>query len=158
MDYPMLINGKLVPGHRTLDVIDPSTGDVFATAACAAREDVNAAVEAAARAFPAWAATPLAERQAILVRMADAVDANADSLARLLTSEQGKPLGDARGEVGGVSYFLRHYAGCALPVEVLEDSATHRIELHRKPLGVVAAIVRGISRCPPPRSSSARRC
>jgi len=141
MTYQMLINGKLVAGDRTLDVIDPATGAVFATCACASRDDVDAAVEAAAAAFPAWAATPVADRQAVLIKMAEVVEANLEDLARTLTSEQGKPIADARGEVGGAAYFLRYWAGCSLPVEVIEDSDHRRVELHRKPLGVVAAIV-----------------
>ena len=139
--YDMLINGQLVAGSRTLDVVDPSTGAVFATCACASREDIERAVSSAAAAFPGWAATPVAARQRLLLQMADAVDREAESLARLLTCEQGKPLSDARGEVGAVSYFLRHYATVSLPVQLIEDSEIRRVELHRKPLGVVAAIV-----------------
>ena len=73
---------------------------------------------------------------AILTREADA-----DELARLATCEQGKPLAEAAVEVGGAVYFLRHYAAVDLPVEVVEDSPVRRVELHRAPLGVVAAIV-----------------
>lgn len=141
MSYDMLINGKLVTGSRTLDVIDPSTGNIFETCACGSRSDIDDAVEAAAAAFPAWAATTVAARQAILVKMAEAIEANLEDLSRTLTSEQGKPLADARAEVGGSAYFLRYWASCDLPVEVIEDSAARRVELHRKPLGVVAAIV-----------------
>ena len=141
MSYDMLINGKLVSGSRTLDVIDPATAEVFATCACANAAEIDAAVQAANAAFPAWSATPVEARQAILIKMAEAVEANLEDLARTLTTEQGKPLADARGEVGGAAYFLRYWAGSSLPVEVIEDSAHRRVELHRKPLGVVAAIV-----------------
>ena len=141
MNYEMLINGKLVAGSRTLDVVDPATGEVFATCACASRGEIEEAVEAANRAFPAWAATPVAARQAVLVKIAEMIEANLEELARTLTSEQGKPLADARGEVGGSAYFLRYWAGLDLPVEIMEDSETRRVELHRAPLGVVAAIV-----------------
>lgn len=141
MSYEMLINGQLVAGSRTLDVVDPSTGEVFETCACASREEIEDAVTAAAAAFPAWSATPLDGRRAILIRMAEAIEANLESLARTLTCEQGKPTADALGEVGGSAYFLRYYAGLEIPVEVIEDSEARLIELHRKPLGVVAAIV-----------------
>lgn len=141
MSYDMLINGQLVAGSRRLDVIDPSTGDVFATCACASRDEMEDAVTAAAAAFPAWAATSLAQRREILVKMAEAIETNLESIARTLTSEQGKPIADARGEVGGAAYFLRYYAGLDLPVELIENSEARRIELHRRPLGVVAAIV-----------------
>ena len=139
--YEMLVNGKMIGGSRTLDVVDPATAEVFATCACASREEIEDAVTAAAAAFPAWSATSLDERRALLIKMAEAIEANLDSLARTLTREQGKPVGDAQGEVGGAAYFLRYYAGIEIPVETIEDSDARRIELHRRPLGVVAAIV-----------------
>ncbi len=139
--FDMLVNGKLIPGSRTMEVIDPSTGEVFAICGCASREEIEDAVTAAASAFPAWSVTTIEERRAILIKMAEAIEANVDAIARTLTREQGKPIADALGEVGGAAYFLRNYAGLALPVEVVEDSDLRRIELHRKPLGVVAAIV-----------------
>ncbi len=141
MTYDLLIDGKLVSGDRTLDVVDPATGALFATCACASEAQVEQAVAAAAAAFPAWAATPVEDRSAIMVRIADVIEANLEALARLLTSEQGKPLADARAEVGGAAWFMRNYANARLPVEVREDSETRRVELHRVPLGVVAAIV-----------------
>lgn len=141
MGYEMLINGALVNGSRVLDVVDPATEEVFARCACASRAEVEQAVAAAALAFPTWAATALDTRCAILVQMAEAIEANLEDIARTLTLEQGKPLDDARAEVGGAAYFLRHYAGLDVPVEIVEDSAARRVELHRKPLGVVAAIV-----------------
>ena len=139
--YEMLVNGKMTGGSRSLDVINPATAEVFATCACASREEMEVAVTAAAAAFPAWSATSLDERRAVLIKMAEAIETNLDSLARTLTSEQGKPIGDAQGEVGGAAYFLRYYAGLEIPVETIEDSDARRIELHRRPLGVVAAIV-----------------
>jgi acyl-CoA reductase-like NAD-dependent aldehyde dehydrogenase len=139
--FKMLINGELVAGERTLEVEDPATGGVFARVACASASQIDAAVLAAAAAFPAWSATPLADRQALLTAVADRIDAAHETLATLITREQGKPLADARVEVGATSYFLRHYASVQFPVEVIEDSAQKRIEMHRDPLGVVAAIV-----------------
>lgn len=141
MSRSMLINGKLVAGSRSLDVIDPATGRVFATCACASREDIEDAVTAAAAAFPAWAATSAAERSALLIKLAEAIEANLESLARTLTSEQGKPIPDAQAEVGGAAHVLRYYAAQTIPIEVIEDSEARLIELHRRPLGVVAAIV-----------------
>lgn len=141
MTYDMLIDGQLVSGGRTLDVIDPATGAVFAECACATEAQFEDAVAAAAAAFPAWSATPIEARSAIMLRIADTIESNLEDLARLLTSEQGKPIADARAEVGGAAYFMRNYANARLPVEVREDSDTRRVELHRVPLGVVAAIV-----------------
>jgi acyl-CoA reductase-like NAD-dependent aldehyde dehydrogenase len=139
--YDMLVNGKLTRGSRTLDVVDPATAEVFAACACASREEIEDAVTASAAAFPTWSATSLDERRAVLIKMAEAIETNLESIARTLTSEQGKPIGDAQGEVGGAAYFLRYYAGLEIPVEMIEDSEARRIELHRLPLGVVAAIV-----------------
>ena len=141
MRHQMLINGKMSNGSRSLDVVDPATGEVFATSACASREEIEDAVAAAAAAYPAWSATSLEERRTVLIKMAEAIEANLESIARTLTSEQGKPIDDALGEVGGAAYFLRYYAGLEIPVEMIEDSEVRRVELHRKPLGVVAAIV-----------------
>lgn len=139
--FEMLIGGKLVAGDRRLDVVDPATGEVFAQCACASPEQLEQAVAAASEAFSAWAATPIEERQGKLVEMAEIIERELEPLARLLTGEQGKPLADARAEVGGAAYFLRHFAAQTLPVEVIEDSDVRRVELHRSPLGVVAAIV-----------------
>ena len=141
MRHQMLINGKMSNGSRSLDVVDPATGEVFATSACASREEIEDAVAAAAAAYPAWSATSLEERRSVLIKMAEAIEANLETIARTLTSEQGKPIADALGEVGGAAYFLRYYAGLEIPVEMIEDSEVRRVELHRKPLGVVAAIV-----------------
>ena len=141
MNRNMLIGGQLVAGNRTLDVVDPATGQVFATCGCGSRDDFEDAVTAAAAAFPAWSATTAEERSALLIKMAEVIEANLESLARTLTSEQGKPIPDAQAEIGGAAYFLRYYAGQTIPMEVIEDSEARRIELHRRPLGVVAAIV-----------------
>lgn len=141
MSLQMLIGGKLVAGNRTLNVVDPATGQIFSSCASGSREDFEDAVTAAAAAFPAWSQTTAEERSALLIKMAEVIEANLESLARTLTSEQGKPIPDAQAEVGGAAYFLRYYAGQTIPVEVIEDSEARLIELHRRPLGVVAAIV-----------------
>ena len=92
-------------------------------------------------AFDTWKNTSIDERRAKLGEIADIIDANSDDLARLLTQEQGKPLEDAMGEVVGAALFFRYFQSLDLPVEVLEDSETQRVEVHRNPLGVVGAII-----------------
>jgi acyl-CoA reductase-like NAD-dependent aldehyde dehydrogenase len=67
----------------------------------ASKEQLDKAVAAAKAAYPAWAATPIEERRKLVIKMADVIEANSGELARLLTSEQGKPLADATGEVLG---------------------------------------------------------
>ena len=139
--FDLLIDGKLVVGDRQLEVVDPATGEVFARCSCASAEQLDRAVEAAAAAYPTWSRLTIERRQAKLIEMAEVIERELEPLARLLTREQGKPLADARTEVGGAGYFLRYFAAQSMPVEVIEDSETRRVELHRSPLGVVAAIV-----------------
>jgi acyl-CoA reductase-like NAD-dependent aldehyde dehydrogenase len=139
--FKFLIGGRLVDGDQQMDVINPATEELVATAPRASVAQVNAAVAAAKAAFPAWSAKPLAERRALLNKAADVIDAHADEIARLLTQEQGKPLMFATGEVRGMANDIRGLIARDLPVKVLEDSATRRVEQHRRPLGVVAAII-----------------
>ncbi|WP_265923386.1 aldehyde dehydrogenase family protein [Cupriavidus nantongensis] len=136
----LLIGGKLVEGTARLDVVNPATGQVFTTVSCATEREARDAVAAAKQAQPGWAAAGLPARRALLLRFADEMGANAEELAALLVLEQGKPLAEAHQELAFAQAFVRHLAGLELPVEVVQDDATHRIEIHHKPLGVVAAI------------------
>jgi acyl-CoA reductase-like NAD-dependent aldehyde dehydrogenase len=140
-EYRLLINGELVAGDQFMDVVNPATEAVIARCPRASESQLDAAVGAAKAAFPGWSATPIDERKRVVNAIADVIEANAAELAQLLTQEQGKPLADATGEVYGMAAFCRYFTSLDLPVRVLEDSETKRIEAHRKPLGVVAAIV-----------------
>ena len=140
MRYRLLIDGILTEGAATLDVINPATGAVFATCARADVAQLEQAVAAARRALPAWSALTAEQRGDYLLRIADSVEARKEEFARLLTSEQGKPLAQARSESGGGIGSLRFYAGMALPAVVRQESDTDKIIEHRTPLGVVAAI------------------
>ncbi|MCH7627638.1 MULTISPECIES: aldehyde dehydrogenase family protein [Novosphingobium] len=138
--YKMLIGGELVSGSATLDVINPATEEVFATVPDATQADLDAAVAAAKKAFPGWAATPIAERKAKLVELANAIFGNIEGFARLLTKEQGKPGTEAQGEIMGAGYWLQAFTALDLPETVNEDS-DERISITRHvPLGVVGAI------------------
>lgn len=139
-EYKLLIGGNLVDGDQTMDVINPATEEVLAKCPRASEAQLNEAVAAAKKAFPAWAATPIEERRAKLNEIAEAVKANTDELARLLTAEQGKPLDQAAWEIGGTEGFCRYFASLDLPMNVLEETDERRVEEHRKPLGVVGAI------------------
>ena len=141
MAYPLLINGQLVEGDATLDVINPATEEVFETCSRGSESQLNDAVAAAKAAFEGWSATPIDERKQVVLAMADAIEANATELAQLLTQEQGKPLADATGEVYGAAAFFRYFTSLNLDPEVLDDSDARRVEAHRKPLGVVGAIL-----------------
>lgn len=136
----MLIGGELVAGAQTMDVVNPATGQPFAKAPRASAQQVEQAVMAARQAYPAWAAQPAEERRQLLLRIADTIGANKEELARLITLEQGKPLPMAAFEVAITELTFREASKLELPPEVLEDSTERRVELHRRPLGVVAVI------------------
>ncbi len=140
-EYRLLINGELVQGDQTMDVINPATEETLATCPRASEAQLDQAVAAAKAAFPDWSATTMETRRQAVNAMADVIEANATELAQLLTQEQGKPLADATGEVYGTAAFFRYFTSLDLPVKVLDDSDGRRVEVHRKPLGVVGAIV-----------------
>lgn len=121
-------------------VVNPATGEEIGRAPRATRADLDAAVAAARAAFPAWRATPIGERQRIVAAFGAKVMEHADELARLLTTEQGKPLRDATSEIMGAAYWMTSFAARDLPVTVLEESAERRTEQRRVPIGVVGAI------------------
>jgi len=138
--YAMTIGGKAVAGAATFDVVNPATEAMIAQAPDASRDQLDLAVAAARSAFPAWAATPIAERRAAITRLGDAILANIDGFKRLLTSEQGKPHADAESEVGGAGFWLKGAATLELPVTINEDSAERYSETRHIPIGVVGAI------------------
>ena len=107
-----------------------------------AAADLDRAVAAARAAQPGWAALPDEERAEACRAIAAMLEANAEELARLLTLEQGKPLNGlgSRWELGGAAAWAGYTAGLSLPVEVLQDDNAGRVELHRKPVGVVGSI------------------
>ena len=122
----LLINGRLVEGAGALDVINPATGRVLTTAPRADRAQLEEAMAAAKAAFPAWASTPLRHRAAPLVKLAEALEAEQDQFARLLTEEQGKPLPQALWEIAYTIAMLRYFATLDLPPEVLKEDATQK--------------------------------
>ena len=138
--FGMLINGAIESGSAFFEVRNPATDEVIAHAPEATPADLDRAVAAARSAFPAWAATPIDERKAKIKALGDAVFANADALAGLLTKEQGKPLHEARAEIMGAGYWLHSYTALDLPVTVNEDSDVRYSETRHVPLGVVGAI------------------
>jgi acyl-CoA reductase-like NAD-dependent aldehyde dehydrogenase len=139
-DFRLLINGKLVEGAGTLDVINPATGRTLTAAPRADQAQLDQAVAAAKAAFPIWSATPLRQRAALLLTLADALEAEQGAFARLLTQEQGKPLPQALWEIDWAISTLRYFATLDLPTEVLKEDATQKVVQQHKPLGVVAAI------------------
>lgn len=143
-----LIAGQWVGSSATFDSFSPSTGDVIAQVPHSSTAQIDAAVAAARAAQPAWAALPDAERVAVLQRVADALHARAEPLAQWIAREQGKPLGGlgptavpgARFEAWACEAWTRATTALSLPVDVVFEDDTRRDELHRRPLGVIAAI------------------
>ncbi len=140
-----LIAGQWVgaDGGATLTVTNPATGEVLGTVPSVGRAEVSRAIAAAQAAFPAWAAKTAAERAAILHRLADLILENVDALGELLTLEQGKPLAEAKGEVGGSAAYVRWFAEEARRVygdTIPSPWADRRIFVNKEPVGVIAAI------------------
>lgn len=113
MDHLNLIDGRFVPSEsgRWLDNLSPADGERLGQAPRSTRADAQAAVEAAQRAFPAWAATPAPARGERLFALARLVEARAEELARAMSLEEGKILAEARGEVGKALRYLLFAAG-----------------------------------------------
>ena len=139
--FKLLIDGQLTAGASNLEVINPATGKMFATAPRADEGQLNQAVAAAKKAFPGWSALSFQEREAKLNALAEALDSRAAEFARLLTQEQGKPLAEASAEITGAVWGLRAFATMRPDTKVLRETESERIVELRKPLGVVAAIV-----------------
>ena len=137
--FTMTIDGKSRPGSRRVGVINPATGKAFAEVPDCTKAELDEAMEAARRAFPAWSRDE-ALRRKVLNDCAAALQANAERIAPLLTQEQGKPLAKAGEEIMGASIWFQYTASLEIPVEVVQDDEARRVEIRRKPLGVVAAI------------------
>lgn len=140
-EYRLLIDGALVPGDAEMDVINPATETVLAVAPRASERQLDEAVAAARRAFPGWSRRPVAERRAMLVKLAEAIEARTEELGRLLTQEQGKPLAEATAEIAYTAAFFRYFSTLALEDKLIEDSDKRRVIQQRRPLGVVGAII-----------------
>jgi acyl-CoA reductase-like NAD-dependent aldehyde dehydrogenase len=138
-DFTMTIDGESVPGDATFGVINPATGQVFAQAPECSRAQLDAAMDAAVRAHKPWARDEARRRKALL-DCAEAIKGRLGELAPILTQEQGKPLAKATEELFGGGVWFQYTASLQIPVEVLQDDASVRIEVRRRPYGVVGAI------------------
>jgi len=137
--YSMLINGCSVTTPEQDDVINPARGEPFATCPRGNKSHVDDAVNGAVEAFKTWKKDE-AFRRAKLNECAAAIQSRAQDIATVLSQEQGKPVTSAMAETFGASMWFSYYANLALEPEVLQDDGEKRIEVVRKPLGVVAAI------------------
>ena len=138
--FSLLIDGKAHAGSGTFDVVNPATGEAFAQCPRADESLLNAAVAAAKTAFPAWSKVPAAQRVGMVQALADALEARSEEFARLLTAEQGKPLGQAHYELMASVGTLRAFAEMKIEPRTLREDESGTVIEHRTPLGVVAAI------------------
>ncbi len=129
---------------KTEEVVNPATGATIATAPLSSKADVDAAVAAAKKAFPAWAATPPGERARALLRIADMIEERGEEIADLEAADAGKPRGAVSEDVVPVmAYNLRFFAGAARTMEgraAGEYMEARTSFVRREPLGVVAQI------------------
>jgi betaine-aldehyde dehydrogenase len=126
------------------DLVDPATGEVFASAPISGAQDVDAAMAAAAQAFPGWRDSTPSERQRALLRIADAIEARADELIDAECRNTGKPRGlTASEELPPMVDQIRFFAGAARVLEgrsAGEYMAGHTSYVRREPIGVCAQV------------------
>src|SRR5215208_3931473 len=132
-------------GSSTLEVVNPATEEVVGEVPSGDAADVDRAVAAAAGAFPDWATTDTEQRAAVLARAAALIEEQAKELAAVLTSEQGKPIAEARGEVTHLAHGVRYYAEAATKVRGAYQELPSAFgpaygQVIRRPIGVCAAI------------------
>ncbi len=141
----LFVGGEWVPSSDDgrFDVTDPATGELVASVASATRDDTRRAIDAAAAAFPAWAALTGRERAALMRRWFDLIVGAADDLAGILTAEQGKPVGEAKGEILYGAAFIEWFAEEAKRVygeTIPPNLPDRRLLAIKQPIGVCAAI------------------
>src|SRR6185295_7554463 len=127
----------------TMNVVNPATGSRIGTAPWMGADDTRRAIDAAAAAFPGWRAKTAKERSAILRKWFEAMLANADDLALILTTEQGKPLAESKGEIAIGAAYIEWFAEEAKRVygDVIPTISNHRrLVVVKEPVGVCAAI------------------
>ncbi|CAB3660338.1 MULTISPECIES: aldehyde dehydrogenase family protein [Achromobacter] len=146
MQNKLFIDGRFVDAAAggTIDVLNPHDGTLITAIAAAEAEDVDRAVAAAQRAFPAWSRMAAAERGRLLLKLADLIEANAEELAQLETLDTGHPIRDTRGlDVPRTAGCFRYFGGMAdkLQGSVIPVEAGFLNYVQRAPIGVVGQIV-----------------
>jgi acyl-CoA reductase-like NAD-dependent aldehyde dehydrogenase len=143
----MLIGGewRAATSSQEIEVVNPATEEVVGTVPSGDAADVDLAVATAKRAFADWSATDAEARAHILARAAELIDERAADVAAVLTSEQGKPLAEARGEVTHLAHGVRYYAEAATKVTGTYQGLPSTFgpaygQVIRRPMGVCAAI------------------
>jgi succinate-semialdehyde dehydrogenase/glutarate-semialdehyde dehydrogenase len=143
----MLIGGewRQAAAHEQIEVVNPATEEVVDSVPAGSPEDVALAVATAKRAFAEWSKTDVEKRAAILAKAADLIQEHAKDLAARLTSEQGKPIAEAMGEVSHLAHGVHYYAEAATKVRGAYQELPSTLGpaygmVIRRPMGVCAAI------------------
>ena len=139
------VDGQWIPADsgQTVDILNPANGSRVGSVPVLGAAETRRAIDAAARAMPAWAARTARERASVLRRWFELMLAHADDLAVIMTSEQGKPLAEARGEVAYAASFIEWFAeeGKRVYGDIVPSfRADARVLVLRQPVGVAAAI------------------
>ena len=146
----MLIGGKQVDASdgAVIDVINPATGTVIDHVPAATKEDVEAAVEKAAEGQKTWAKVPVSRKAEILMKFLELVERDKEKLARTLSQETGKPIREARAEIGnipiafkGFAEKAKHLYGKTIPAGMEAGQDKHMLITVREPIGVVACVI-----------------
>lgn len=146
----MIIDGKKVDSvsKETFDVIAPATGKVVDNVPKATAEDIEKAVTAAVKGQKEWEKFSVTERADVLYKFIDIVELNKESLAQTLCAENGKPITEARAEIGNIKIAFRafaehakHYYGSIIPPGTEAGQENHIQMVTREPIGVVACII-----------------
>jgi aldehyde dehydrogenase (NAD+) len=144
--FQQYIGGEFADATASFESIDPATGQTWAIMPEAREADVNSAVDAAQAAFYGedWAAMTATARGKLLMRLADLISENAQTLAELETRDTGKIIRETSAQVAYVADYYRYYAGLADKIEGAHlpiDKPDMEVWLRREPLGVIAAVV-----------------
>ena len=137
------INGKWIGGKEVIEVTNPATGKRVGTVPKLGKKETADAIKGADKAWPAWKGLTAKERAAILRKWFTLINDNADDLAYIMTSEQGKPLAEAKGEVTYAASFVEWFAEEAKRVygdTIPAPQTSQRIVVTKEPIGVCAAI------------------
>lgn len=136
------IGGKAAVTNAEFAVINPATGTEAGRAPNMGQAELDAAVSVAKAAFASWSALSDAALAEACAAVTARIEAHSAELAEIITLEQGKSLNGlgSRWEMGGAAAWAGYTSGLSIPVKVLQDDEQGRVELHRKPLGVIGSI------------------
>lgn len=139
--YRNVINNKLITTQHAVHGVNPSTEEPLPDVPKSGQEEVDQAVEAGKTAYLSWRSLSWDERASYLIKLADAIEANYDTIRDLDATETGKPLATADIEMALTLQHLRETANLRLPDEVVKDTPEQSVVVKYRPLGVTAAIV-----------------